>query len=38
MVAYLALLLATTQSLGSQVLENSQSHWRLTIATGNKQL
>jgi hypothetical protein len=38
MVTYLALLLAATQSLGSQVLENSQSHWRLTIATGNKQL
>jgi hypothetical protein len=35
-VTYLALLLATTQSLGSQVLEYSQSRWRLTIATGNK--
>jgi hypothetical protein len=30
------LSLATAQSLGSQVLEDSQSHWRLTIATGNK--
>jgi hypothetical protein len=26
------------QSLDSQVLEDSQSRWRLTIATGNKQL
>jgi hypothetical protein len=34
----LALPLAIAQSLGSQVLEDSQSHWRLTIATGNKQL
>jgi hypothetical protein len=25
-------------SLGSQVLEDSQSHWRLTVAIGNKQL
>jgi hypothetical protein len=32
------LLLATAQSLGSQVLENSQSRWRLTVAIGNKQL
>jgi hypothetical protein len=30
--------LATAQSLESQVLEDSQSRWRLTIATGNKQL
>jgi hypothetical protein len=29
---------ATAQSLGSQVLEDSQSRWRLTIAIGNKQL
>jgi hypothetical protein len=34
----LALLLAVAQSLGSQVLEDSQSRWRLTIAIGNKQL
>jgi hypothetical protein len=26
-----------SQILGSQVLEDSQSRWRLTIATGNKQ-
>jgi hypothetical protein len=32
-----ALPLATAQSLVSQVLEDSQSRWRLTIATGNKQ-
>jgi hypothetical protein len=30
--------LAAAQSLGSQVLEDSQSRWRLTIAIGNKQL
>jgi hypothetical protein len=30
--------LAAAQSLGSQFLEDSQSGWRLTIATGNKQL
>jgi hypothetical protein len=35
---FLALPLAATQSLGSQVLEDSQSCWRLTIATRNKQL
>jgi hypothetical protein len=37
-VTCLALPLVATQSLGSQVLEDSQSHWRLTIATGKKQL
>jgi hypothetical protein len=37
-VTCLALLLATAQSLGSQVLEDSQSRWRLTIAIGNKEL
>ena len=37
-VTYLALSLAIAQSHGSQVLEDSQSRWRLTIATGNKQL
>jgi hypothetical protein len=37
-VTCLALSLATSQSLGSQVLEDSQSHWRLTVAIGNKQL
>jgi hypothetical protein len=37
-VTSLALQLAAAQSLGSQVLEDSQSRWRLTIATGNKQL
>jgi hypothetical protein len=36
MVTCLALPLAAAQSLGSQVLENSKSHWRLTIATENK--
>jgi hypothetical protein len=30
--------LAAAQSLGSQVLEDSESRWSLTIATGNKQL
>jgi hypothetical protein len=34
----LALPLLAAQSLGSQVLEDSQSRWRLTIVTGNKQL
>jgi hypothetical protein len=34
----LALLLAAAQSLHSHVLEDSQSRWRLTIATENKQL
>jgi hypothetical protein len=37
-VTCLALPLAAAQSLRSQVLEDSQSHWRLTIAIGNKQL
>jgi hypothetical protein len=37
-VTCLALLLAAAQSLGSQVLEDSQSRWRLTVAIGNKQL
>jgi hypothetical protein len=37
-VTCLALLLAVAQSLESQVHEDSQSRWRLTIATGNKQL
>jgi hypothetical protein len=37
-VTYLALPLAAAQSLGSQALEDSQSRWRLTIATRNKQL
>jgi hypothetical protein len=37
-VTCLALLLAAAQSLGSQVLEDSQSRWRLTIAIENKQL
>jgi hypothetical protein len=36
-VTYLALPLGAAQSLGSQVHEDSQSRWRLTIATGNKQ-
>jgi hypothetical protein len=33
-----ALLLVAAQSLESQVLEDSQSCWRLMIVTGNKQL
>jgi hypothetical protein len=37
-VTCLVLPLVVAQSLGSQVLEDSQSHWRLTIATGNKKL
>jgi hypothetical protein len=37
-VTCLALLLIVAQSLGSQVLEDSQSRWRLTIATGSKQI
>jgi hypothetical protein len=37
-VTYLALPLDAAQSLGSQVLEDSQSRWRLLIATGNMQL
>jgi hypothetical protein len=31
-----SLSLTAAQSLGSQVLEDSQSHWRITIAIGNK--
>jgi hypothetical protein len=34
-VTCLALLLAAAQSLRSQVFEDSQSRWRLTIATEN---
>jgi hypothetical protein len=37
-VTSLALPLAAAQSLGSQVLEDSQSRWHLTIAIENKQL
>jgi hypothetical protein len=37
-VTCLALLLAAAQSLRSQVLKDSQSHWRLTIVIRNKQL
>jgi hypothetical protein len=37
-VTCLALPLAAAQSLGSQVLEDSQSRWHLTIAIRNKQL
>jgi hypothetical protein len=37
-IACLALPLAPAQSLGRQVLEDSQSHWHITIATRNKQL
>jgi hypothetical protein len=37
-VSCLALPLAATQNLQRRALEDSQSHWRLTIATGNKQL
>jgi hypothetical protein len=37
-VTCLTLPLAAAQSLESQVLEDSQSRWRLMIATGNKQL
>jgi hypothetical protein len=37
-VTCLAFPLAAAQSLGSQVLEDSQSRWRLKIATENKQL
>jgi hypothetical protein len=36
MVTCLALLLVAAQSLGSRALEDSQSHRRLMIATGNK--
>jgi hypothetical protein len=35
-VTYLVLPLAAAQSLGSQVLEDSQSRWCLTIAIRNK--
>jgi hypothetical protein len=35
-VTCLALPLTAAQSLGIQVLEDSQSRWSLTIATGNK--
>jgi hypothetical protein len=37
-VTYLALLLSAAQSLACRALEDSQSRWRLTIATENKQL
>jgi hypothetical protein len=37
-VTCLVLPLAAAQSLGSQVFEDSQSRWGLTIAIGNKQL
>jgi hypothetical protein len=37
-VTCLAIPLAAAQSLGSQVLEDFQSPWRLTIAMRNKQL
>jgi hypothetical protein len=37
-VTCLALPLAAAQSRGSQILEDSQSRWRLTIAIRNKQL
>jgi hypothetical protein len=37
-VTCLTLLLVAAQSLGSQALEDSQSLWRLTIATENKQI
>jgi hypothetical protein len=37
-VTCVALPLAAAQSLGSQVLEDSQSRWHLTIAIENKQL
>jgi hypothetical protein len=33
-----SLLLAAAQSLGSQILEDSQSRWCLTIEIENKQL
>jgi hypothetical protein len=38
MATCLAFPLAAAQSIGSQVLEDSQSRWRLTIAIRNKQL
>jgi hypothetical protein len=37
-VTCLVLPLAAAQSLGSQVFEDFQSRWGLTIAIGNKQL
>jgi hypothetical protein len=37
-VTCLAFLLAADQSLGSQVLEDYESRWRLTIAIRNKKL
>jgi hypothetical protein len=37
-VTCLALPLVAAQSLGSQVLEDSQSRWRLTVAAKNNQL
>jgi hypothetical protein len=37
-VTCLVLPLAASQSLESQVLEDSQSRWRLMIAATNKQL
>jgi hypothetical protein len=37
-VACLTLSLAAAQSIETQVLEDSQSRWRLTTATENKQL
>jgi hypothetical protein len=37
-ITCLALPLTSAQSLGSQVFEDSQSRWRLTIVIGNKQL
>jgi hypothetical protein len=37
-VTCLTLPLAAAQSLESQVIEDSQSHWRLTIVIQNKQL
>jgi hypothetical protein len=37
-VTCLALPLATAQCLGSQILEDSQSHWCLPIVIGNRQL
>jgi hypothetical protein len=38
MITCLTLSLAAAQSFGSQVPEDSQSCWRLTLATENKQL
>jgi hypothetical protein len=37
-ITCLALPLAAAQSLGIQILEDSQSRWRLTIAIKNNQL